>query len=298
MALLMVQSERLEDLAPVDHRSLERRLAEWHQSVMPPDKRTEEVYAGTGLSREAYKEWDFPTEWRLWEAGTRRVVGVDEPYPGGAADSARLNGTPARDVVEWSADLALMGILPDSFLDFLSDIGHKAADRRSVRDALQALLRRHLRDAYFSYMRLLRTCGRGRMDRAERGRRRGIVAGKRPLGLPVGARRPRVVGRRGGGPGVPSVFPDGGGPSGFGSGTLREAGWAPLVLMAPLLLRDEFGRCGREWREAPWSTGPLGASLMAVAAGIALAGVTGPRKVVWVNRPVLAPTNKPTVARG
>ena len=93
------------------------------------------------------------------------------------------------------------------------------------------------------------------------------------------------------------MFPDGGGPSGFGSGTLREAGWAPLVLMAPLLLRDEFDRCSREWREAPWSTGPLGASLVAVAAGIALAGVTGPRTVVWVNRPVLAPTNKPAVAR-
>ena len=82
MALLMVQSERLEGLAPVDRRSLERRLAEWHQSVMPPDKRTEEVYAGTGLSREAYRECGTsPTEWRLWEAGTRRVVGVDEPYP-------------------------------------------------------------------------------------------------------------------------------------------------------------------------------------------------------------------------
>ena len=99
---------------------------------------------------------------------------------------------------------------------------------------------------------------------------------------------------------MPSVFPDGGGPSGFGSGTLREAGWAPLVLMAPLLLlRDEFDRCSREWREAPWSTGPLGASLVAVAAGIALAGVTGPRTVAvcGVNRPVLAPTNKPAVAR-
>ena len=108
MALLMVQSERLDGLAPVDRRSLERRLAEWHQSVMPPDKRTEEVYAGTGLAREAYREWGFPPEWRLWEAGTRRVVGVDEPYPGGAADSARLNGTPARDVVEWSTDLALI----------------------------------------------------------------------------------------------------------------------------------------------------------------------------------------------
>jgi len=51
-------------------------------------------------------------------------------------------------------DLALMGVLPDTFRAFMQNIGHPYAKVKPLVRALIALLRKHLRTVYYSYSSL------------------------------------------------------------------------------------------------------------------------------------------------
>jgi hypothetical protein len=163
MVLVMFESEDLGSLTPVDVRRFESRVAAWHRSVMPRRLRRSETYAGTGLDERYYREPVLPEPWKLWKPAVERRGGGPE-YPGATLDAYSVRETPVKDVVNWEGDLALMGVLPDTFHTFMQKIGHPHTTVKPMVRALVRLLWKHLRIVYCSYSSLAKRVRRTRLE--------------------------------------------------------------------------------------------------------------------------------------
>ena len=157
MMLVMIQSDDLAHLRPVQTHNLHEKLAAWHISVMPPHLRTLRTYRGTDIPLKHFKPWTMPDMWRIWEPSINNTYperGND--YPGASTDNTLINSSPAWDAITWSHELALMGVFPDSYRKFLRNIGHKSSDVGRIMRVLALTLRRHLRGSYYAYQALAR----------------------------------------------------------------------------------------------------------------------------------------------
>ena len=155
MVLVMFESANLGELAPVNYHELEAKLADWHMSVMPKHKRCASTYLATGINVSKYKVWEYPDEMRVWEASRGKSAGRLK-YAGAMFDANALGETPGLDVVKWDSNLALMGVFPDSFPNFLRSMGHRADKIGPLTRKLALLFRNYLRRAYWAYTALIK----------------------------------------------------------------------------------------------------------------------------------------------
>ena len=95
-------------------------------------------------------------------------------------DAYSIHETPVKDVVHWYSDLALMGVLPDTFHMFMRKIGHSNAEAKTRTRALVTLMWRHLRTMYYSYATFVKRGRRAELELA-----------------PQRAQENRPIGRRG-----------------------------------------------------------------------------------------------------
>ena len=157
MVLVMIQSDDLAHLRPVNIHNLQEKLAAWHISVMPPHLRSLRTYRETEISLEHFKPWTMPDMWRIWEPpGNGTNLGHDNNYPGASTDNTLINSCPARDAITWNHELALMGVFPDSYHKFLRNIGHKSSEVGRIARVLALTLRKHLRGSYYTFQALAR----------------------------------------------------------------------------------------------------------------------------------------------
>ena len=146
---------------------------------MPRQLRIEETYTATGLGEGCYREPTLPEAWKIWKPiAERREEGVG--YPGAIMDAYSMHETPVKDVVHWDSDLALMGVLPDTFHMFMRKIGHSNAAAKTRTRALVTLMWRHLRTMYYSYATFVKRGRRAELELA-----------------PQRAQENRPIGRRG-----------------------------------------------------------------------------------------------------
>ena len=165
VVLVMFESEDLGPLAPIDMCRFKTRVAAWHRSVMPRQLRIEETYTATGLGEGCYREPTLPEAWKLWKPiAERREEGVG--YPGAIIDAYSMHDTPVKDVVHWDNDLALMGVLPDTFHMFMRKIGHSNAAAKTRTRELVTLMWRHLRTMYYSYASFVKRGRRAELELA------------------------------------------------------------------------------------------------------------------------------------
>ena len=102
------------------------------------------------------------------------------PLPGAIIDAYSMHDTPVKDVVHWDSDLALMGVLPDTFHMFMRKIGHSNAAAKTRTRELVTLMWRHLRTMYYSYASFVKRGRRAELELA-----------------PQRAQENRPIGRRG-----------------------------------------------------------------------------------------------------
>jgi hypothetical protein len=186
VVLVMFESEDLGTLTPIDMRRFETRVAAWHRSVMPQRLRKRETYMATGLSEVHYREPTFPEAWKMWKPNAERRSGGLE-YPGATLDAYSIRETPVKDVIQWEGNLALMGVLPDSFHAFMLKIGHPYARVKPLVRALTALLWKHLRMMYYSFSSLAKRGRRTEVGPVLRRTQEGRAVGRR--GWRAGAER-------------------------------------------------------------------------------------------------------------
>ena len=87
-------------------------------------------------------------------------------YPGAIIDAYSMHDTQVKDVVHWDSDLALMGVLPDTFHMFMRKIGHSNAAAKTRTRALVTLMWRHLRTMYYSYASFVKRGRRAELELA------------------------------------------------------------------------------------------------------------------------------------
>ena len=159
----MFESEDLGPLAPIDMCRFKTRVAAWHRSVMPRQLRIEETYTATGMGEGYYREPTIPEAWKIWKpTADEREEGAG--YPGAIMDAYSMHETPVKDVVHWESDLALMGVLPDTFHMFMRKIGHSNAAAKTRTRALVTLMWRHLRTMYYSYATFVKRGRRAELE--------------------------------------------------------------------------------------------------------------------------------------
>jgi hypothetical protein len=175
VVLVMFESEDLGPLAPINMCRFESRVAAWHRSVMPRRLRNRETYAATGLREGYYREPTFPEAWKIWKLRAERWRESVE-YPGAVMDAYSMRETPVKDVLQWDSDLAMMGVLPDTFQVFMRKIGHSHAEAKTRTRALITLLWKHLRTMYYSYVSFVKHGRRAELELAPR-----RAQGERPI---------------------------------------------------------------------------------------------------------------------
>ena len=161
LTILTISSSNSGDLLPVNHASLNSRLAEWYMSVAPASSTTPEDITSTGIPPTSFPEAldtpaeRLPREWRFWRH--RPPSSTDEAYVGGECDSYRADGlTPCADIINSSPILCLGGALPDSFNAFLLHLGHKPAATPAVRKRVKAIMASFLKGSWLAFADLER----------------------------------------------------------------------------------------------------------------------------------------------
>jgi hypothetical protein len=126
LTILTICSSNTGALLPMDHASLNSRLAAWYMSVAPASSTTPADLTFTCIPLTCFPEARdvpaerFPQEWRFWRH--RPPSSTDGTYVGGECDSYRSDGlTPCADIIHSSPILCLGGALPEgnSFNAFL-----------------------------------------------------------------------------------------------------------------------------------------------------------------------------------
>ena len=86
---------------------------------------------------------------------------ADGVYVGASHDSEVFGETPVLDILRWDPMLSFMGVLPDSFRDFLRILGHPIGDRARIQGQVERILREYAVGTWKEYKRCSRGCGRG-----------------------------------------------------------------------------------------------------------------------------------------
>ena len=160
LVVIMYESVDAGNLSPIDWCSLERDLASWYASVMPNTADKQAAYRGSRIPMERYEGLGgYPDEWRFWAGKEVHALQGNESYMGASHDSEMFGDTPVLDIVRWDPMLAFMGVLPDSFRDFLHILGHPAGDRARVQRTVEGALTEYARAAWKQYKRCSRDDG-------------------------------------------------------------------------------------------------------------------------------------------
>jgi hypothetical protein len=161
LTILTISSSNSGDLLPVDHASLNSRLAAWYMSVAPASSTTPADLTSTGIPLTSFPDTrdvpadGFPQVWRFWRH--RPPSSTDAAYVGGECDSYRSDGlTPCADIIHSSPILCLGGALPDSLNAFLLHLGNKSSSTPAVRKRVKAIMASFLKGSWLAFAALER----------------------------------------------------------------------------------------------------------------------------------------------
>ena len=158
IVILMYESANRQGLLPIDTHCLNARIASWFIRKSSPDApRDRDTLSTIGIPMAYFHDAcqaKFPQQWKIWDLPDSLPTDRRQPYPGSAYDFDTRN-TPFWDLISLDRKAAALGLLPNSYRDFLRHVS--ANDRLTISQILfktSKLLRNHTYQILRSYKNL------------------------------------------------------------------------------------------------------------------------------------------------
>jgi hypothetical protein len=164
MVLLMYESVIKGHLPPLEDEFFQS-LASWFMSVSPDKHHNKNSLQFTGIPMRFYENVRtqiFPEEWKLWQVDLTKTTPVNDTYPsrnqyvGAIQDGKHIGASPFSDIIGWDRVATHLGLLPDSFRLFLSDVGIPYSQLSTVHDSFINIMREHSYKLFKLYWSLQR----------------------------------------------------------------------------------------------------------------------------------------------
>ena len=156
LMLLMYQSENTGSLSNINIHSLNQKLANWYMHVAPKNKQTHKDFLYTTIPLHFFtsiEENNIPENWNFWAIPSSPPC-IDL-YSGAPQDNTYMQKTPFRDITYWPRCLSKLGLLPDTFPEFLRDIGFTVKRATELKNLIPSLLKTHTLHVFSLYWKRL-----------------------------------------------------------------------------------------------------------------------------------------------